>query len=63
MCSDLDSLLLKKTYLSVGKVEVAHHSCPIIETANLLAQVPASENMLFLQAVQVPSRCAYSNLH
>lgn len=33
--SDLDSLLLKK-------VEVAHHSCPI-ETTNLLAQVPASE--------------------
>lgn len=28
--------------LSVAKVEVAHHSC-LIETANLLAQVPASE--------------------
>lgn len=56
----LNSLLLKR--VSVGKVEVAHHSCPI-ETANLLVQVPASEDMLFLQAVQVPSRCAYSNLH
>lgn len=38
----LNSLLLKR--ISIGKVEVAHHLCPI-ETANLLGQVPASEDL------------------
>lgn len=38
----LNCLLLKR--ISVGKVEVAHHLCPI-ETANLLGQVPASEDL------------------
>lgn len=56
----LNSLLLKR--ILVGKVEEAQHLC-LIETANLLGQVPASEDVLFLQAVQAPSRCAYFNLH
>lgn len=46
----------------VGKVEVAHHLCPI-ETANLLGQVPASEDMLFLPAGSTEYRLQTTGNH